>query len=238
MNRFRRPSALAWLLLLSGLAVFIAAGVWQHGRAETKRARLAAWQALADAPALAMAPAQAARADGFDRVQVRGRWLPPRYLLDGQVREGRVGVEAYAPLATAAGPVLLVALEWLPYASPGAPPPVPAALPDGEVVLTGTLAPPPAHGLRLGRDWSSAPGWPKLMPYFDLAQIAGDSALALAPRVLRPDPGPGPPAGRPWRPVEGMPPERHLAYAWQWWSLALAIVIVFLVVHRPRRSPP
>lgn len=237
MNRFRKPSALAWLLLLSGLALFSAAGVWQHGRAEAKRARIEAWRALADAPARPMQAAQAARADGFDRVRVRGRWLPPRYLLDNQVRASRVGVEAFAPLATVDGPVLLVALDWLPYARPGGPPPALPALPAGEVELTGTLAPPPAHGLRLGRDWSSAPHWPKLMPYFDLAQIAADSDLALAPRVLRPDPGPDP-AGGAWRPVEGMPPERHLAYAWQWWSLALAIVVVFLVVHRPRRSPP
>lgn len=238
MKRFRRPSALAWLLLLSGLVLFIAAGVWQHGRAEAKRARIADWQALAEAPAQPMAPALAARAEGFDRVQVRGRWLPQRYLLDNQVRDSRVGVEAYAPLATADGAVLLVALDWLPYARPGGVPPPLPALPAGEVGLTGTLAPPPAHGLRMGRDWSSAPDWPKLMPYFDLAEIAADSGLALAPRVLRPDPDPARPVAAAWRPVAGMPPERHLAYAWQWWSLALAIVIVFLVVHRPRRSPP
>jgi surfeit locus 1 family protein len=238
MNRVARPSALAWLLLLSGLALFVSAGFWQYGRADAKRARIDAWQALAGAPARSLDAALAARADGFDRVLVRGRWLPQRYLLDNQVREGRVGVEAYAPLATIDGAVLLVALDWLPYARPGGAPPAPPALPAGEIELTGTLAPPPAHGLRLGRDWPSAAAWPKLMPYFDLGEIAADSTLALAPRVLRPDPGPTPPAGGAWRPVEGMAPERHLAYAWQWWSLALAIVVVFLVVHRPRRPPP
>ena len=34
-----------------------------------------------------------------------------------------------------------------------------------------------------------------------------------------------------------MPPSRHRAYAFQWFTFALAAVVIFLVLHRKRRAP-
>jgi cytochrome oxidase assembly protein ShyY1 len=32
-----------------------------------------------------------------------------------------------------------------------------------------------------------------------------------------------------------MPPERHRAYAFQWFTFALAAVVIFVLLHRQRR---
>lgn len=238
MALFRRPSLLACALLAAGLVVFISAGRWQYGKAVQKEAERDAWQVSL---ALAARPAQAGdwnRLSGYDRVVVRGEWLPQRYLLDNQIRESRSGVEVYAPLRVEGGPALLVSLGWLPYSGARREPPALAELPTAKVELTGMLTPPTAHGLRLGRAWSDADGYPKLMPYFALDEIAADAGVALDTRVLRAQPAEGSPLQQTWHPVMSMPPERHRAYAWQWWSLAIAIVVVFLIVHRRARPSP
>lgn len=236
----RRPSALAWALLLAGLALFVALGAWQYGRAGFKRA-------LVDEHARAVAAgavdwrAGTASPGGprFQRVRIRGAWLPRRYLLDNQSRERRTGVEDFAPLRLDDGEVVLVGLGFLAHVDGRRTlPPLPP-LPGAGTALTGLLAPPPAHGLRLGGDWSAAQqeGEVRLMPWFDLAAIAADLGQPLAPRIVRLEDGAGGPWQRGWRPVEAVPPERHLAYALQWWTMALAVLVVFLVVHRrPRPS--
>lgn len=227
--RLQAPSIWAWLLLFAGLALFVSLGLWQHGRAEFKRERIERWT-LAQ-----QAPAQPWRADSshFRPVSVEGDVLPMPYLLDNQIRDSRVGIEVFVPMRSDHG-VLLLALGWLPYPGGSRIPPTLPELPVGRVELHGIWSPPPAHGIRMGRGWSQVPDHPKLMPYFALDEIAADAELDLADGVLRVEPDPGVAYRRDWNPVDAMPPERHLAYAWQWWSLAVAIVGVFVFVHLRR----
>jgi cytochrome oxidase assembly protein ShyY1 len=37
--------------------------------------------------------------------------------------------------------------------------------------------------------------------------------------------------------LSSMPPARHRAYAFQWFTFALAAVVMFLVLHRTKRRP-
>lgn len=234
MRSWRKPSLLAWLLLIAGLALFVSLGFWQHDRAEFKRERERARLVAESAPERALADALAVGASILQRVRTSGRYRTLRYLLDNQVRDHQAGVDVFALFdSDDAGPVL-VALGWLPYAGNRREPPDLPPLPDGHVELHGLWSPPPAHGLRLGRDWPAQPAYPKLMPYFDIADVGADAKTALPPGVLRLDDETGSPYRRDHAAADGLPPARHVAYALQWWSLALAIVIVFVFVHRPR----
>lgn len=238
MIAFRRPSFWAVALLVAGLLVFVTAGRWQYGKAQAKLARESGWVDARQRPPVDIARAIDGDPTGFDRVTATGTWLSQRYLLDNQVRNGRPGVEVFAPLRRSDDALVLVALGWLPYRDARRSPPAIGELPVGEVTLSGMLAPPPAHGLRVGREWADASDYPKLMPYFALDDIAADLGAPLAPRLLRLDAAVDSPYRRDWQPVDSMPPARHLGYAWQWWFLAIAIVIVFIVVHRKRGSKP
>lgn len=233
MRSWRKPSPFAWLLLIAGLALFVSLGFWQHGRAEFKRERERVRLAAEGGPERALADVLA-DAGTLQRVRAGGRYRAARYLLDNQVRDRQAGVEAFALFdSDDAGPILVV-LGWLPYAGNRREPPALPPLPDGPVELHGLWSPPPAHGLRLGRDWPAQPRYPKLMPYFDIVDIGADAQAALPPGVLRLDDEPGTPYRRDRAAADGLPPARHVAYALQWWSLALAITIVFVFIHRPR----
>ncbi len=52
----------------------------------------------------------------------------------------------------------------------------------------------------------------------------------MLPRILLSDPDPASGFVREWTP-NVMPPERHAAYAFQWFALAIAVAAAFVVVH-------
>jgi surfeit locus 1 family protein len=111
-------------------------------------------------------------------------------------------------------------------------------LPTGEVVLTGLYAPAPAPGLKLGGNpLTRESAWPKLLTFIDLRALAGDLHQALYPRVLLLDADPASSYIREWTP-DVMPPSRHRAYALQWFSFAIAALVIFFIMHRKKPAAP
>jgi cytochrome oxidase assembly protein ShyY1 len=233
-RRWHRPSWFAWLLLVAGLALFLNLARWQLGRAAEKDQLLASFAAAATSETtdLAALPADLP-AERYPHVRVRGHYLPERsYLLDDQVREGRVGRLAIAVFVPADGSGrLLVNRGWF-EARPGMTPAPLPALPDGEVDLSGIYAPPPGGGLRVGGDaLAQQTTWPKLTLFIDLAAVKADlGGGALHPRLLLLDPDPASGLVRAWTPAV-MPPVKHRGYAFQWFSFALAALVIFVVLH-------
>lgn len=237
MMRLRRPSWFALTLTLVGVVLFVRLGIWQLHRADEKEVLLRRFAAAAQAPLQDFADvAGHATPDRYPHVRVHGRYLPQRdYLLDDQVVGGQIGVRVYAPFVPDAGDtLLLVNLGFLPRQGaqqrlPDRPP-----LPAGETTLTGLYAPPPPAGLKLGGNALPREArWPKLTIYIDLEAIGADLGRRLYPRVLLLDQDPASPYVRLWTP-DFMPPARHRGYALQWFSFAIAAVVIFLVLHRRR----
>lgn len=233
--RFRPP---AWASALTALAVglFSALGAWQLHRAEEKRAFFAAFDAPAGASTLTRLVADSqAPALPFAHMKLHGAYdAAHQILLDARVHAGRNGYEVLTPLRTTEGTVL-VNRGWI------AAPPKRSELPDVNVSntqreVTGRLLRLPVPGWRPSTDGAGRPGdaagapWPRLLLYPAAAEISRtlgygvhDYQLLLAS---------GEPAGyvRDWRPAV-MRPEQHLAYAFQWFALALTAIIVFVVVN-------
>ena len=227
------------LLTVLAAALFVRLGVWQLDRAAYKEALLRRYAAAAAAPPVAFGTVAATPpADAFPRVAVRGHYLVDRaYLLDNPHHDARGGVEVYVPLALAGDPrLLLVDLGFLPGDGREQLPQLPA-LPVGEVDVHGLYLPPPGVGLELGGDaLARQPHWPKSSIYLDLAQVAADLHRSLYPRVLALDADPATIFQRVHAfDFSAMPPARHRAYAFQWFSFALAVLVIFLVLHRKRR---
>lgn len=239
--RLRRPSPFAVLLTLCGVAMFVALGVWQLRRANEKEILLARFAQAAHAAVQPFAefgdaPPQAV----YPHVRVNGRYAAHRvYLLDDRMHAGRLGVNVFVPFLPERGErELLVNLGFLPRQGadevlPDLPP-----VPTGEVALTGLYAPPPLPGLKLGGNaLMREASWPKLLTFLDLHALADDLRQPLYPRVLLLDPDPASPYLREWTP-DVMPPSRHRAYALQWFSFAIAALVIFFVMHRDKRIAP
>ncbi len=237
-RRWQRPSAFAWILLLAGLAVFLSLARWQWHRAQEKEILLASYAAAADAPLRQYAALpETLAAEDYPRVAARGRYVAGRgYWLDQQIHDGRVGRRAIAVFEPDGAPRrLLVDLGWV-AAMPGAPAPVWPELPLTAVELHGIYAPAPGGGLRIGGDaLPRQNGWPKLTLFVDLAAIAADLGAPVAPRLLLLDAEPGSAFVRSWTPAV-MPPEKHRGYALQWFTFALAAVVIFVVLHWRKRN--
>jgi surfeit locus 1 family protein len=240
MMRIRRPSVFAVLLTIGGVVAFSALGVWQLRRAAWKETVLARFARAADAPVVSLADAAANREPGaYPHVRVTGRIEGNRvYLLDDQILTGKLGVMVFAPFRPrASGKVLLADLGFLQKMGPDSTqlPDLPP-MPEGTVTLTGIYAPPPLPGLKLGGNpLVREKTWPKLVTWIDTREIAADLDSTVYPHVLLLDPDPHAAYTRIWT-ANVMPPERHRAYALQWFSFAAAAIVLFFVLHRAERG--
>ena len=239
MTRWRRPAWWSVLLTMAAAALFVRLGVWQLDRAAYKESLLQQYAtAAAAAPVAFERVAATPPADAFPRVAVAGHWLADRaYLVDNPHHDARGGVEVYVPLVLPGqARLLLVDLGFLAGSGNEQLPQLPA-LPPGEVRLHGLYLPPPGVGLELGGDALAGQArWPKTTIYLDLAQVGRDLRRPLYPRVLALDADPAAIYQRAHAfDFSAMPPARHRAYAFQWFSFAVAVLAIFLVLHRKRR---
>src|SRR4051812_24793272 len=97
-RHWHAPSAFAWMLLVLGVAAFVALGLWQLDRARQKEQLLAAFAAGANGPAIEFARVRdALDAQRYPHVRLSGHFLGDRgYLRDEQLHEGQLGVHAIA----------------------------------------------------------------------------------------------------------------------------------------------
>ena len=237
----RRTTLLAgWALAITGVALFVALGLWQSRRALDKEAVLAeAAATVADRSANPLSVASdPARAGRIEWASGPGEFTDaPALLLDNQQRGGRVGVRAYRIFQPASGGPLLVDLGWLPLPPDRTMPAV--ERPQGTVTLSGLVAPPPSSGIPMGEGVHHKQGhW--LLTRIDIEAITAATELqrGLAPRVLRLDPAL--PIGYD-RDLEvlanTLSPDKHRGYALQWFGLAVtALVIALVLTFRRRRG--
>jgi surfeit locus 1 family protein len=226
-------------LTLLGALLFLRLGVWQLDRANEKEAIMRRYAAADVAPKQDFAAvADRPLADALPRLLVRGHYLTDRlYLLDNPRHDQRGGVEVYAPLRPNNDDrLLLVDLGFLPGDGSGRTPELPP-LSAAEVSVVGLYQPPPGVGFEMGGDALSRQRiWPKTTVYLDLAQVAADLRAPLYPRVLALDPEQGAIyLRRHSMDFSAMPPSRHRAYAFQWFTFALVAVVILLVLHRKPR---
>ncbi len=225
-----------WLFVGAVFAGLCGLGLWQLQRAAEKRAieaeRAAAGRAAPVALPLDRTDYRALR---FRPVTVAGRYDAVRQLLlDNQVRDGRVGYSVLTPLVLADGRAVLVDRGWVAQGLTR------ALLPDLTVAqpvdaVRGRVYVPFAGGLRLGAV-SDGAGWPRVVQYLDFAALGALVGRPLLPLVLRLDPAEPNGYRRDW-PAAGLSHQRHLAYAAQWFGLALAWLALSFYYKRVHKRP-
>lgn len=222
-------------------ALFLRLGVWQWQRAAYKRGLLAAYAAQAARPPVSLNTLlQDPTLESFPsylKVQVDGSYDGSRQiLLEDMTHEGEVGYEVLTPFLLQGSVLLLVDRGWQRATAAGAAPDI--SIPAGPRRIHGMLGTLPVPGLRLGKSAPPAAGWPKTLFYpqaQDLRPMYGERLLTP---ILRLDAAEPNGFVREYSPDVGLPPERHLGYAFQWVAMALAVFAVWLVVNlrRGRKS--
>jgi surfeit locus 1 family protein len=229
-----RPQFWPTLIALPALALLLALGFWQVRRLAWKEALIAErTAALAAAPIAVPQNAAEARRLDFHRVHDEGVFLHDKEIhLGATSAAGSVGYQILTPLVEPGGRIVFVDRGY-----------VPAELRDprrraagqlaGQVRIAGLLRLPPP-----GRpNWFLPDNRPDLNYWFwvDLpAMAAADRLDRVAPFYIDADATPNP-GGWPKGGVTRVAlPNNHLQYALTWFSLAVALAVIYVLYHRRR----
>ncbi len=228
-----RPSGAATVVLILLTILFAGLGTWQIMRSVEKANMEQQYQA---APVLSYEQA-ISRGSRFAQVQVLGHYdLNRHFLLDNQIWNGRAGVFVFTPFYTVSGTTILVNRGWLPLAADRkSMPEIPT--PQENITITGMLNTAPVPGRILGQaDALKTDSWPQLVTYLNLVDVSKtldiqleDWIVQLAKSDLTGF------EGREWKPVF-MSSTRHKAYAFQWFALAAASIIMWISIGFTKRS--
>jgi surfeit locus 1 family protein len=227
-----RPRLLTTALALFGIVLTFFLGQWQIGRADYKEGLQLRQDALVREPAVRITASPLDADDVMLRkVEVRGEF-DPRYtvFVDNRLYKHQPGYHVATPLRIAGSQrYVLVNRGWVP-ANPDRSMPV-IKTPEGEQLVKGTAVAYSERYIELSTKVADGNVWQNLV----LERYHQATRLDLQPFLIQQDSAAEDGIRREWsRPDLGR--NTHLAYAFQWYALSLAMFIYYLVTH-VKRSP-
>lgn len=214
------------LLLLLAVGVLAGLGVWQLHRGQQKKALLEGYQQARGAAPLRLDRATGTQIpDHWQSVTLLGRFESGHtMLLDNQSQGEQAGYDVWTPLRTVDGALVLVDRGWLPHGRRDS---IPAA-PAGTVEMQGLWRDIPVPGFRFRFDNCAGEAWPRLVEYPTAADLRCLLRETPLPGLVLQSSDTADGLIRDWHPSPGFPPERHYAYAAQWFGLSLTLLILSL----------
>ncbi len=224
-----KPSLSLFLLTFLLILLFVGLGVWQLNRAKDKQALMNLYdQHQRDQPIVLKQDNHDVLEMRYRKVIVTGEYdTRHQILLDNQVLEGQAGYFVLTPLQIEGTDVLvLVNRGWIPVGEDRSMRPRLDVL-QKRVRITGTIEKFPAVGLTLKDAEVPSGEWPAVVQVIDSRYLAGLFGYNVLPYQVLLDATAGEGYLRAWRPAV-LFPERHRAYALQWFAFALTLAILFV----------
>lgn len=234
-----RPMLWPTVFTVPAVALMLSLGIWQLERMEWKEEIISTRQARVTAPEISL-PGPGATAETFEYfpARVEGTFLHDREMyLGARSMRGNVGFQVVTPFQLApagpengAGEIILVNRGWVPDSLRD-----PARRAEGQVEGPLTL-----HGILrwpVERAWLQPENEPdkNFWFYVDLpamAEFAGVEANTTYYLEASAEPNPG------GMPIGGQTrvnlPNDHLHYALTWFSLAVTLMVIYVLFHRGR----
>ncbi|MGD8629846.1 MAG: SURF1 family protein [Gammaproteobacteria bacterium] len=233
-----RPGLWPTLITLLLLPMLVGLGLWQLERATWKQGLVDAHEASTQlAPVELDWLLESGELAAFRPVRLRGRYdLAHQLLLDNRTYRGHAGYHVLSPLQLAdGGSVVLVNRGWVPTGLDRAVlPELPG--PAGPVVIEAVTSLPPEKLFRLGDAEERNEDWPKVVQQLNMARLEQLLGARLLPVILLLDKSNEYGFLRDWQPVYGVTPDKHRAYAMQWFTLALVLLLIYIGVNSKRVS--
>jgi surfeit locus 1 family protein len=226
-------------LAVAGVLLFVQLGRWQWHRAEEKRVLEASYAAAGADFASELGTRATTALPRYAQVRMHGRYdAAHQFLLDNMSHGGQAGYQVLTPFRLDDGRLLLVNRGWVPLPEGRRDRLPELSLPDEvEVNIGGRLDTFPAAAIAAGTVAPAAdPTWPKRTSYPTASQLGQALGQPVDERQLLL--GEGEPNGyvRDWHEaLIGFGPQRHVAYALQWWALAALITYLYLYMNLEMR---
>lgn len=233
---------LNWLMVLFTMLVFsllIKLGIWQSERALEKEQRQQRISELSQREALSLEQVLALRGlqDGINDLPIAltGEFVGDKvFLLDNQPNKGRLGYRVYQ-IFERNNNTLMVNLGWIQGSIDR------NILPDvlpitGQHTITGHVREVEV-GIQLQQQNLTDVSWPLRVQQIEIEKFSELIDKKLLPFVVYLDKKEPLGYKKNWQPIV-MPPEKHRAYAFQWFSLALAWIslMIWAAVKMSKKS--
>lgn len=222
---FKNELFLRYFPLAAGaffVVLFVSLGMWQLDRAREKNALIA----MFDSDTPYAEPMEFDSLAEFDRIRLNGRYQSDRQvMIDNIPLDGRIGYYVITPFEPSTNdPLLLVNRGWVPKSN------TPSEQPQIDVdtefrTIPGMVGHLPRVAIRPGEAFAERGDWPRVALYPTLDEIAAELRAPVLPilMLLGEDAEDG--FVRRWQPnVSG--PMTHYSYAFQWFSLAVATLLI------------
>ncbi len=234
-----RPRLIPTLAVAIIAPIFAALGLWQTDRAAQKTAIQQLYQSRLEAPPITVGAAiENAPLMQYRQIHARGVWdSEHEFYLDNQIYQGRAGLHVITPLRFAgAHTALLVNRGWIPAAADRRI--EPSARPArGETKISGIAFIPPPDPFVLKADKPLTEGWQKVWQTLDLERFESAADYRLQGFAVRLDPAHPDGFGPAWSPPSDDWIYRHKAYAFQWYALCAALLVIyFAFTFRPQNT--
>ena len=209
-------------------------GNWQISRAEEKEARQAQLNKLSQGPVISIPTTPITLKDyQYRKVEVHGTYVPAHTIfLDNKIHKGIVGYQIITPIRLSGSSMhVLINRGWVAagrtrYELPD------ISTPTGRVMVSGIVESPTIRTLELSTETVAGQVWENL----HLDRYRKATGLTLQPLLVLEEKGIDDGLTREWvRPDSGA--SRNWGYAFQWYSMALAILILYLVLNVKKDQP-
>ncbi|MHC8364535.1 SURF1 family protein [Pseudomonas sp. ZT5P21] len=224
MKRFR-PGVVPTLVVALLLPLLVSLGFWQLSRGAEKSALLHTYAERRAAAPMPSTELPHTEDPAFRRVRLHGQFdAAHSLLLDNRQRDGKVGVELLQPFQDqVTGLWLLVNRGWLPW--PDRRIPAQFTTPTQALSLEAWVYVSPGAAFQLQADPNTTT-WPRLVTTVEPSKLWGALDREGFAYELRAETGPASYQAD-W-PVVAMGPEKHIAYAVQWFALSIALLGLYL----------
>jgi surfeit locus 1 family protein len=237
-SRIFSPTVFSTLLTIVLIALLISLGRWQLRRADEKRVLFDSFAAGTDATLQINVGTPHLRR--YQHVEARGHYDQTRQILiDNMMNGERAGYFVITPFALIGGGWVLVNRGWVPLGRSRAERPVIPVIADTRRVR-GRADNMPSPGIQMGTKAPLAPPYPVVAGFpshQEIARLLGESSWSAAADLVLLDPGEPDGYVRAWS-APGFPPMRHIAYAVQWFALALTLAVIYVVTNLRRSRGP
>lgn len=223
---FKPIPTLAYLCLLP---VLISLGGWQLNRANEKRDFFNKQTQGMQSEIIPLLPDTPVDIEllRYHRVSMVGHYdAEHQFLLDNQVSERVVGYFVMAPfILKGSAQAVLVNRGWIPLKDRNQLPDV--SVPIMDVQIQGRLNHFPSVGIKLAGAEVPTKTWPSVVGLVDTAVLSKVLGYSLMSFQVELDQNQVHGYKRDWHETTVMRPEQHIAYAAQWFGLALLLSFLF-----------
>ena len=231
-----KPTLIPSLVTIILLYLMISLGFWQLDRAEYKASLQSIIESKQNLHAISLKSIGQSEADWlYQPVFTSGTYDTEHQIyFDNQVHKMVAGYSVFTPLKISPTHAILVNRGWLAQGKRR------DQLPEININtiqiqnISGLLAAPPSKGLVLSSMANNYASWPAVLQYIDTNEIEAQLDYKLLPMVLIINDVKH--TDLDIMPIKiNMRSEKHTAYAFQWFALSLALLIIYIVVNSKRK---